>query len=101
MNYLKEYNITNEQIRNIKKVIQERDLNIDVFLYDPEEITAILNLFTAIGVKNIYNLIITCPTMFSNTVKSIQRKIEKFGNHQELARLLNEDASNLHLLGLL
>ena len=101
MNYLKTYNITDEQILHIEKVLKENDVSLDTFKYDPEEIMAILNLFTAIGVTNIYNLIIASPTMFCDTVKSIQRRIDKYGNKTLLAKLLNEDANNLKLIGLL
>lgn len=101
MDYLKNYNISDEQIRNIEKIIKERGQNIDTFKYDSEKIIDILNLFTSFGVNNIYNIIITNPSMFRDTVRSIKNRIDKYIDKSELARLLNEDANNLSLIGLM
>ena len=101
MNYLKKYNISDEEIENIKDVVEEKDVNIDIFKYDEEKITDILDLFVSIGVTNLYNIIITNPSMFCDTISSIKRRIDKYENKKELARLLNEDALNLNLIGLL
>ena len=101
MNYLKNYNINDEQILNIKRVLEEREINIDIFKYDPEAIIQILNLFISIGVNDLYNLIIESPSMFCDTVESIKRRIDKYEDKEKLARLLNEDASNLSLIDLI
>lgn len=101
MNYLKSYNLTDEQIKNIESVILDHNVNIDIFKYDSEKIVEILNLFLSIGVTNLYNIIITNPSMFCDTVSSIKNRINKYENKYELARLLNEDALNLRLVGLL
>lgn len=101
MNYLKEYNITDQQINDIEKVLKERNINIDLFIYDPEKITSILNLFVEIGVTNLYDIIITSPSMFCDTIKSIKLRIDSYENKDELAKLLNEDAVNLFLVDLM
>lgn len=101
MNYLKNYNITDEQIKDIERVLAERNVNIDLFVYDPEKIIAILNLFVEIGVTNLYDIIITSPSMFCDTIRSIKLRIDNYGNKTELGRLLNEDASNLFLADLM
>lgn len=101
MNYLKSYNLTDEQIKNIETSIIEHNVNIDIFKYDPEKVVEILNLFLSIGVTNIYNIIITNPSMFCDTVSSIKSRINKYENKFELAKLLNEDSLNLNLIGLL
>ncbi len=101
MNYLKNYNINDEQISNIEKAISNYEVNKDIFIYDPEKIMDILNLFLEIGVTNLYEIIIANPTMFCDTVASIRERIDKYPNKIELAKLLNEDAMNLSLVGLL
>ena len=101
MNYLKDYNLSEEQIKNIENAIKEHNVSIDIFKYDPEKVIEILNLFLSIGVTNLYNIIITNPSMFCDTVSSIKNRINKYENKYELARLLNDDALNLNLIGLL
>ena len=101
MNYLKSYNLSDEQIKNIEEAIKEHNVDIDIFKYDPEKIVDILNLFLSIGVTNLYNIIVTNPSMFCDTVSSIKNRINKYEDKYELARLLNEDTLNLNLIGLL
>ena len=101
MNYLKNYNLSDEQINNIEKLIKERGQNIDTFKYDPEKITSIIDLFVSIGVSIIYGIITTNPSMFRDTVRSVKNRINKYGDKNELAKLLNEDANNLSLVGLI
>lgn len=100
MDYLKNYNINDEQIRNLEKVIRSESSNIDLFMFEPEIITNILDLFTSIGVTNIYGIIMTCPSMFCDTIESIKKRIDKYEDKTELARLLNDDPSNLILIGI-
>ena len=101
MNYLKKYNISDEQINNIKIEIEKKGLNIDKFKYDPEGVISILDLFVSIGVSNIYEIIMANPSIFRDTISSIKNRIYKYNNTSELARLLNEDANNLSLVGLI
>ena len=101
MDYLKNYNITEEQINDIEETIVDRGVNIDLFKYCSNKVKEILNLFVSIGVTNIYEIIIANPSMFCDTVDSIRKRINEFGNTSELARLINEDAENLSLVGLM
>lgn len=100
MNYLKDYGITDEEIKNIEKVLEVAEVNIDIFLYNDEKVKKILDLFKNIGVKNIYDIIITNPYMFYDTIKSIETKINGYNDKNELARLLNEDPNNLDIIHL-
>ena len=101
MNYLKEYNITEQQIEKIKAILNENNINIDIFEFNQEKIIAILDLFKSIGVNNLYEIIITSPSMFCDTIKSIELRLNNYENKQELAELLNEDATNLFLVDLI
>lgn len=101
MNYLGRYNIKVEQIENILRVLEDKGIDKDIFVYDPEKIIEILDLFVEIGVTNLYELIIMSPSMFCDTVKSIKIRIDSYNDKVELARLLNEDAANLFLVDLM
>lgn len=100
MNYLKDYNITDNEIENIKKVLEEAEVNIDIFLYNEEKVKSILDLFKNIGVTNLYDIIITNPYMFYDTIRSIEVKINGYRDKNELAKLLNEDPNNLDIIHL-
>ena len=100
MNYLNDYNITNEQIEDIKKVFDKAEVNVDIFLYNEEKIKRILDIFKNLGIKNLYDIIITNPYMFYDTVRSIETKIKGYRDKAELARLINEDPNNLDIIHL-
>ena len=100
MNYLKEYNISDEEINNIKKILEVAEVNIDIFLYNEEKVKEILDLFKNIGVRNFYEIIITNPYMFYDTVRSIKAKINGYKDKFELAKLINEDPNNLDIIHL-
>jgi hypothetical protein len=100
MNYLKKYDITDEEINNIEKILEAAEVSVDMFKYNPEKIMGILDLFYDIGVRNIYEIIITNPYMFYDPIRSIKIRIDAYKNKDELARLINQDARNLDLIGL-
>jgi hypothetical protein len=100
MNYLKEYNITDDEINNIKKILEQAEVNIDIFLYNEEKVKKILDLFKNIGVRNFYDIIITNPYMFYDTIRSIETKINGYKDKFELAKLINEDPNNLDIIHL-
>ena len=100
MNYLMDYGINEDEIKNIAVILNKADVNIDMFIYNEEKIMKILDLFKNIGVTNIYDIIITNPYMFCDTVSSIEKKLNSYENKEELADLLNKDASNLELVHL-
>ena len=100
MNYLKDYGITDAEIKNIEKVLEEAEVNIDIFIYNDEKVKKILDLFKNLGVKNFYDIIITNPYMFYDTIRSIESKINGYKDKAELAKLLNEDPNNLDIIHL-
>lgn len=101
MNYLNYYNISDEQIVNIKDVLKRKNINSEIFIYNSEKIIEILNLFVSLGVRNLYEIIITSPSMFCDTVSSIKQRLDSYEDKNELAELLNEDANNLFLIDLM
>ena len=100
MNYLKEYGITDEQIEMIKEVLEAAEVSLDIFMFNDDKIKKILDLFKNIGVKNLFEVIITNPYMFYDTVRSIEIRIKSYKDQAELARLINEDPGNLSLIQL-
>lgn len=100
MNYLTKYNISSEEIDNIKRVLEVSDVNMDIFMYEEDKITKILDMFYEMGVNNLYDIIIYNPYMFYDTVSSIKDKIDSFQDKGELAKLINDDVSNLELIDL-
>ena len=100
MEYLKNYNLSDLQINELEEILKEQDV-IDTFKYEPEKVTSILDLLVSLGVRNIYDIIISSPLMFLDTVSSIKTRVNSYEDKNELARLLNEDSTNLSLVGLL
>ncbi len=101
LDYLKNYNLSDNQIGSIREYLLEGDYNINVFEYEPENTCKILDLFVSIGVTNLYYIILANPSIFCVDVSEVERRLNRFDDKQELARLLNEDPSNLALVGLL
>ena len=100
MDYLKDYNIDDNRIENIKKELRKAEVNVDIFLYNKEKVKKILDLFKNIGVTNFYEIIIYDPYMFYDTVRSIETKINAYRDKGELAKLINEDPKNLDVIHL-
>ena len=100
MDYLKNYGITDDDIKYMEHLFENAGSVLNTLKYEPERVTRILNLFTSIGVNNIYGLLIERPTMICGSEKIIAKKIGAYEDKEELARLLNEDSFNLSLIGL-
>ena len=101
MNYLKEYGLNDNQINNIREHFIKEDGNNDIFEYSVKKVRTILDLFQSIGVKNLYDVIITGSDMFFDPIDSVIRRVEKYPDKKELPKLINEDVYNLILVDLL
>ncbi len=101
MDYLKKYNLSEEDIAEFLNVIEERGLTESNFRFNSSKIEEILDIFVELGVRNIFELIITAPEMFYDPISSIKRRINSYPNKTELARLINEDINNLALVNLI
>ncbi len=100
MDYLKQYNINDSQIDELKEIFK-RTKTINNFRYNKDEIKEILDIFQKLGVKNMYQIIKTNPYLFSDTVESIKDRIDEYPNKKALSFLLNMDAENLKLINML
>jgi len=101
MDYLKDYNMNNEQIEKIASTLKDNNVNVDIFEFDPEKIISILDLFKEIGITNFYEIILANPSLFYDTLESIEIRLQNYENKEELARLINDDVNNLMLVDLL
>ena len=101
MDYLKDYNLSDEQITEFLSVIEERDLSESNFRFNIPKIREILDIFIDLGVNNIYELLINAPEIFYASVSSIKKKIDSYPDKDELARLINDDIYNLALIKLI
>ena len=100
MDYLKEYGLTDEEIEEINNELSKNEDCYKTFIYESDKVKEILDLFTSIGVDNLYNIITTSPLMFISSVSYIRDKIIGYENKSELRDLLNENAMNLSILNL-
>lgn len=101
MNYLKEYNITEEQIEEIDNYFTKTYGSSDVFKYEVEKVKSILDMFRDLNINNIYDVIMSGSDMFFDTAQSVKRRLDKYPNQEELSKLINADANNLKLVDLI
>ena len=101
MNYLKEYNITEEQIEEIDNYFTKTYGSSDVFKYEVEKVKSILDMFRDLNINNIYDVIMSGSDMFFDTAQSVKRILDKYPNQEELSKLINADANNLKLVDLI
>lgn len=101
MNYLISYGLSPEEVETVEKVIEKSNINKDIFEYDFEKIIEILNIFTDHGITNYFGILTTSPSLFCDTPKSIEDRLNSYGNKEELAKLINENADNLALVDLI
>lgn len=100
MDYLKQYNISDKQIDELKEIMKQTE-TINNFRYNKEDIKEILDIFQKLGVRDIYQIIKTNPYLFYDTKESIQERIDEYPNKKALSFLLNMDAENLKLINML
>ena len=97
MEYLKKYNLTDEDINDIINSIDEMDIN-EISMKE-SKIEEILRYFVSIGITNLKDIIIYKTYLLYDDVEVIKDKINKCGNIN-IIRLINEDAVNFDLIGL-
>ena len=97
MEYLKKYNLTDEDINEIINSIDEMDIN-EISMKE-SKIEEILRYFISIGITNLKDIIIYKTYLLYDDVEVIKDKINKYGNIN-IIKLINEDAINFDLIGL-
>ena len=94
MNYLSSYGLSEEEIETVEKVIDKSGINKDIFVYDFEKIIEILNIFNDFGINNIFGIMTTSPSLFCDTPSSILKRLESYGNKEEIAKTIFSIYSN-------
>lgn len=97
MEYLKIFNLTDEDIKDITNSIDEMDIN-EISMKE-EKVIEILKYFISIGITNIKDIIIYKTYLLYDDIETIKDKFNKYSNIN-IIKLINEDAVNLELIGL-
>lgn len=97
MEYLKIFNLTDEDIKDITNSIDEMDIN-EISMKE-EKVIEILKYFISIGITNIKDIIIYKTYLLYDDIETIKEKFNKYSNIN-IIKLINEDAVNLELIGL-
>lgn len=97
MEYLKIFNLTDEDIKDITNSIDEMDIN-EISMKE-EKVIEILKYFISMGITNIKDIIIYKTYLLYDDIETIKDKFNKYSNIN-IIKLINEDAVNLELIGL-
>ena len=95
MNYLRELEITDEVIEEIRK---NNDVSIiQNLIYDQENVLEVIKYFKEINIEVIDDLLIRRPELFSIDCQSIKTSFNKY-NLEVIVSLINEDLNAINFL---
>ena len=95
MNFLREYDITDEVIDNIRN---NNDFSvIQSLIYNEKNVGKIINYFKEINIEVIDELLISRPELFTVDVSKIKSEINKY-NVEILVNLINEDINSINFI---
>lgn len=97
MEYLKQFNLTNEDIDDIFNAIDDMDIN-ELIMHE-SRVIAIIKYFNSIGLYDLKSILIARPNLFYEEVEYIKNGFEKYGVEQAVS-LINENIMNFDLIGL-
>lgn len=97
MEYLKQFNLTDNDIDDICNTLDDMDIN-ELVMHE-DRIIDILNYFVRVGVNNLKEVILARPDLFYENVEYIKNVIENYGTDQAVT-LLNGDIANIDLINL-
>ena len=95
MNYLRELEITDEVIEEIRKNNDESI--IQNLIYDQENVLEVIKYFKEINIEVIDDLLIRRPELFSIDCQSIKNSFNKY-NLEVIVSLINEDLNAINFL---
>lgn len=97
MDYLKEYNMTDEDINDIYNSLSEEEwIMISTSSSRVEEL---LEYFTSLGITYYKDLFIEKPNIFLFDVEDIEKKINEC-NEEDIVNKLKDNIYNFELLGI-
>lgn len=95
MNYLRELEITDEVIEEIRKNNDESI--IQNLIYDQENVLEVIKYFKEINIEVIDELLIRRPELFSIDCECIKKSFNKY-NLEVIVSLINEDLNAINFL---
>ena len=95
MNFLREYDITDEVIEQIR---ENNDSSIiQSVIYNEQNVGKIINYFKEINIEVIDELLISRPELFTVDISKIKSEINKY-NIEILVNLINEDINSINFI---
>ena len=95
MNFLREYDITDEVIEQIR---ENNDSSIiQSVIYNEQNVGKIINYFKEINIEVIDELLISRPELFTVDLSKIKSEINKY-NVEILVNLINEDINSINFI---
>ncbi len=95
MNFLREYDITDEVIEQIR---ENNDSSIiQSVIYNEQNVGKIINYFKEINIEVIDELLISRPELFTVDISKIKSEINKY-NVEVLVNLINEDINSINFI---
>lgn len=95
MNFLREYDITDEVIEQIRT--NNDSSIIQSLIYNEQNVGKIINYFKEINIEVIDELLISRPELFTIDLSKIKREINKY-NVEILVNLINEDINSINFI---
>ena len=92
IDYLKKYNLTDEDLNEIKTVFNKDIINNFEIMMD--NVCLILDELRSIGVTNIKNMILNRPDICFSDLESLREKIAKF-DKELIKYVIENDPNNL------
>ena len=95
MNFLREYDITDEVINEMRT---NNDSSIlQSLIYNEQNVGSIIEYFKSINIEVIDELLISRPELFTVDISKIKSEINKY-NVEILVNLINEDINSINFL---
>ena len=95
MNYLREFDITDDVIENIKNYNAEAV--VQNLIYDEVNVKEVIEFFKSINIDVISELLISRPEIFTISSDKIKKEFNKY-NIDVLVNLINEDLNAINFL---
>lgn len=96
MNYLKDYNLTDQDLLDIEEKVDEED--IFEISNNKERVQKIIDFLLSIGITNIKDILIFKSEMFYDDVETIKDKLLECD--RSMINLINENVFNFDLIGI-
>lgn len=95
MEFLKEYNFTDDEIMEIEN--NNHNMVVDYFIHNKENVISVIDYFKNIGIVLNKDMFKYRLDIFSRNIDSIREVISMY-NVEVLVKLINDDIINLELL---